>query len=215
MSQPKLARKWDKASRTYDLITFGEKLRDAGVKRRLFSKVRGRTLLVAVGTGTDLRHLPAGAEVVGIDVSPAMLERAKQMVPACPARVELELADVEKLRFPPASFDTVLTVCTFCSVPNPVRGLRELLRVLRAGGRLLMYEHVRSNIGPVGFMQDLMTYVTRRFGPDLNRNTVANVKRAGFRLLREENVYLDFVKLIEAEKPAGAGLSLEGEGVDA
>jgi len=202
MTRSELARKWDKASRTYDFMTLGEKLRDAGSRERLFNKIRGRALLVAVGTGSDLKHLPAGAEVVGIDVSPAMIERARGRLAESAANVELAVADVQALEFPSAWFDTALTVCTFCSVPDPVRGLRELFRVLKPGGLLLMYEHVRSQIGSIGLMQDLLTLLTRRFGPDLNRDTVGKLKRAGFRLIREENTYLDFVKLIEAEKPA-------------
>ena len=78
--------------------------------------------------------------------------------------------DVCRLDFPAASFDTVATACTFCSVPRPVAGLRELHRVLKPGGRILMFEHVRSAIGPLGIMMDLLTPLSRRFGPDLNRD---------------------------------------------
>ena len=64
-----------------------------------------------------------------------------------------------------------------------------------------MLEHVRSTtIGPVGIMLNLMTQLTRKFGPDLNRDTVGNVQKAGFRLRHVENVYLDVVKIIVAVK---------------
>lgn len=65
-----------------------------------------------------------------------------------------------------------------------------------------MFEHVRSAIGPLGILLDWMTPLYRRFGPDLNRDTVGNVQKAGFRLRRIENVYLDIVKMIEAVKDA-------------
>jgi hypothetical protein len=67
-----------------------------------------------------------------------------------------------------------------------------------------MLEHVRSAIGPIGVMMDLMTPLSSRFGPALNRDTVGNVEKAGFRLRRVENVYLDIVKSIEAVKVARA-----------
>jgi len=101
--------------------------------------------------------------------------------------------DVCNLEFPDSSFDTVATAFTFCSVPKPVMGLREL-----ADGQLIMIEHVRSAIGPLGIFMDFMTPLTSRIGPSLNRDTVGNVQKAGFRLRRVENVYLDVVKIIEA-----------------
>jgi ubiquinone/menaquinone biosynthesis C-methylase UbiE len=81
--------------------------------------------------------------------------------------------------------------------------LRELYRVLKPGGQILMFEHVRSRIGPLGVVLDLMTPLSRRVGPDLNRDTVGNVQKAGFRIRREENVYLDIVKIIEGVKETG------------
>lgn len=74
--------------------------------------------------------------------------------------------------------------------------------MLKPGGQILMFEHVRSAIGPFGILLDLMTPLFRRLGPDLNRDTVGNVQKAGFRLRRIENVYLDIVKMIEAVKDA-------------
>ena len=197
----KTRRKWDAASRTYDLFTFADDRRLGPHKRRLFTKMQGATLMVAAGTGNDFKFFPPGQHIVAIDISPKMLERAARKAIAYSGAIELRQMDVCELDFEDDAFDTVATVCTFCSVPRPIVGLRELYRVLRPGGQILMFEHVRSNIGPFGIFLDLMTPLSRLVGPDLNRNTVANVQKAGFRIRREENVYLDIVKTLEAVKP--------------
>lgn len=202
-------RKWDAASRSFDLLTFADDRRLGVHKRRLFAKVRGKTLLVAAGTGNDFKFLPPDLDLLGIDISPKMLERAERKAARYPGTIALKVMDVCHLDLPDDSVDTVATVCTFCSVPQPVVGLRELHRVLKPGGQILMFEHVRSQIAPFGVLMDLLTPLTRRFGPALNRDTVGNVEKAGFRLSRVENVYLDVVKIIEAVKtpPPGAGLA--------
>ena len=197
-----LQSKWDRASRTYDLVTWGDEQRFSTAKRRLFAKMAGECLMVAAGTGNDFRYFPAGLTITAIDVSPSMVERARPKAAAYVGRLELRVMDVQALEFDNATFDTVVTACTFCSVPDPIRGLRELYRALKPGGQLLMFEHVRSRIGPIAILQDLVTPITRRFGPDINRDTVGNVARAGFELCREENVYVDVVKAIEARRPA-------------
>jgi phosphatidylethanolamine/phosphatidyl-N-methylethanolamine N-methyltransferase len=193
-------RKWDAASRTFDFVTFGDDRRLGPHKRRLFTKMRGETLMVAAGTGNDFQFFPPGRHVMAIDISPKMLERAAKKAAAYPGTIELREMDVCELPFPDSTFDTVATVCTFCSVPRPVVGLRELYRVLKPDGQILMFEHVRSRIGPIGIFLDFMTPISRRLGPDLNRDTVGNAPKAGFRIRREENVYLDVVKIIEGVK---------------
>jgi len=192
--------KWDRASLTYDLMTRGEDWRQGEEKRRLFAKIQGKTLLLAVGTGNDLKYLPPGSDIVAIDISPRMIEKAQVKAADFSGKSQLLCMDAQRLAFADNTFDTALTVCTFCSVPNPVQGLKELYRILKPGGQLLMFEHVRSKIGPFALFLDFMTFLTRKFGPDLNRDTVGNVLQAGFRLRREENVYLDIVKIIEAAK---------------
>ena len=193
-------RKWDAASRTLDFFSFAEDHRIGPHKRRLFTKMRGATLMVAAGTGNDFKFFPPNMHVVAIDISPKMLERAARKARAYSGSIELREMDVCDLEFPDSTFDTIATAFTFCSVPKPVAGLRELRRVLKPDGQLIMIEHVRSAIGPLGIFMDIMTPLTSRVGPSLNRDTVGNVQKAGFRLRRVENVYLDVVKIIEAVK---------------
>jgi ubiquinone/menaquinone biosynthesis C-methylase UbiE len=193
-------RKWDAASRNFDLLSYGSERRLAPHKRRLFDKMSGETLMLAAGTGNDFRYFPPGRSFIAIDISARMLERAARKAASYQGTIELRQMDVCNLQFSDESFDTVVTVHTFCSVPNPSAGLRELYRVLKPGGQMLMLEHVRSRIGPVGVFLDLMTPLSRRIGPDLNRDTVGNVQKAGFRIRREENVYLDIIKIVEAVK---------------
>ena len=190
--------KWDKAAKLFDFMNSGIELRYGEYKREWFSQAVGRTLLVAVGTGLDLQYFPQGSNVLGIDISWKMLERAKEKSENTTLNIKLVRTDAQMLGFTDNMFDTVVTSCTFCSVPDPVKGLCEIRRVLKPGGKLLMFEHVRSDIFWMGPMMDLMTYVSRMFGPDLNRRTGENIIKAGFKLVREINVYLDMVKLFEA-----------------
>jgi ubiquinone/menaquinone biosynthesis C-methylase UbiE len=194
--------KWDAASRTFDFFSFGDDRRLGAHKRRLFAKMRGATLMVSAGTGNDFRFFRPGQSIIAIDISPKMLARAAAKAAEYHGTIDLREMDVCQLPFPDDKFDTVVTVCTFCSVPKPVSGLRELHRVLKPGGQILMFEHVRSRIGPLGVFLDLMTPLSRRVGPDLNRGTVGNLQKAGFKIRREENVYLDIVKMIEGVKEA-------------
>jgi SAM-dependent methyltransferase len=150
-------RKWDAASRTLDRFAWGDDRRLGPHKRRLFSKIHGATLMVAAGTGNDFKFFPPGHHIVAIDISPKMLEHAALKAAAYQGALELRVMDVCALSFADASFDTVVTVCTFCSVPRPILGLRELHRVLKPGGQVLMFEHVRSKIGLFGVLLDLMT----------------------------------------------------------
>ena len=190
--------KWDRASRVYDLATQSDEWRYGPAKRRLFEGMRGRCLMLAAGTGGDFGLFPPGLRITAIDISGRMLGRAAPFARAYAGRLDLAQMDAQGLAFADARFDTIVSVCTFCSVPDPVRGLRELHRVLAPSGRLLAFEHVRSHLGPIAVMQDLLTPLMRRVGPDLNRDTLGNMARAGFRVLREHNVYLDVVKAIEA-----------------
>ena len=198
-------RKWNSATRSYDLINaYGPEWRWAPWKRRLFSAMEGKVLFLAVGTGQDIQFFPPGREITAIDISDRMIAQARPKAEAYDGRLELRHQDVHDLDYPDATFDQVFTSCTFCSVPDPVHGLRALRRVLTPGGTIGMFEHTGSRFFPFGVMLDLMTPLTRRIGPELNRDTPANVRQAGFVDVRVEPVYLDVVKVIRAVSPTHA-----------
>jgi ubiquinone/menaquinone biosynthesis C-methylase UbiE len=98
----------------------------------------GRVLLVGVGTGLDLPHLPAAHEYVGVDFTRAMLRRATQAPAAC--RVRFVEGDAMRLPFAPASFDHAVLHLILAVVPDPLACLRETARVVRRAGTVLVFD---------------------------------------------------------------------------
>lgn len=193
-------RKWDRAAANFDLMAgYGPEKRWAPYKRELFSNMGdGKILFLAVGTGLDLTFFPEGKSITGIDISQKMLDQAAPRVARYQGDLSVQQADVHDMPFAEGEFDQVFTSCTFCSVPNPVDGLKALRRVLKPGGELFMFEHTGSRLFPFKPMMDFMTLLSRRIGPDMNRPTVENVIAAGYELKRVTHVYLDVVKTIHA-----------------
>lgn len=192
--------KWDKASANFDLMAgYGPEKRWEPVKRALFSKMgEGRILFLAIGTGLDVPFFPPQRNITGIDISDGMIEKARPRVDAYDGEIELQQMDVHEMPFEEDSFDQVFTSCTFCSVPRPIDGLKALHRILKPGGELHMFEHTGSRYFPFSLMMNIMTPLSRRFGPEMNRTTVENVQAAGFELDSVQHVYLDVVKTISA-----------------
>lgn len=195
--------RYDRNARFYDRMERGNERRSTPWRAALWGRVIGpRVLEVGVGTGMNLAYYPKDLAITAIDLAPRMLERARERARRAGLRVDLREADVQTLPFPDASFDTVIGTFVFCSVPDPVLGLRELRRVLRPGGQLLLLEHVlsvRPRLRPL--MRALNPLVVRLTGANIDRPTVEHVRRAGFASIHAEDRWLDIVKGIAARAP--------------
>jgi ubiquinone/menaquinone biosynthesis C-methylase UbiE len=116
-------------------------------------------------------------------------------------RIKLRREDVQNLPFEDEAFDTIFSSLVFCSVDDPIKGLAELRRVLKKGGQLVMLEHVRSKGKSLGSLMDKLNPLIAKYGVDnINRDTVENLRKVGFRIEQERNLAHDIVKAIVAVK---------------
>ncbi len=198
-------KRYNRAARFYDLHqAVAEQLIFRRLRGQLWAKApaTGRILEVGVGTGVNIAYYPADAHVTAIDLSDEMLARAKQRAERLHAAVDLGLMDAQRLDFPDATFDAVLATCVFCSVPDPVAGLREAWRVLKPGGKLLLLDHVRSGNAVLGKLMDLVNpLMVRMSGANINRRTLENLRYAGVQDFAASSHAFGIVKLTEARKP--------------
>ena len=195
-------RRYDRLASFYDLLEAPvERFRFASWRARLRDRIVGdQALEVGVGTGKNLPYYPRDVKVTAVDLSPRMLERARRRASVLGLEVELREMDVQDLAFPDHIFDTVFATFVFCSVPDPVLGLRELRRVCKPGGMLLLLEHMRPGNPILGLLFDLLNpMVVRMMGANINRRTMENIRRAGWRIRVEERLSSDIVWWIEAE----------------
>jgi ubiquinone/menaquinone biosynthesis C-methylase UbiE len=156
---------------------------------------------VGVGTGKNMPHYPPGSVVTGIDLSPEMMARARRRAGRMGIEAHLRPMDVQRLDFPDDSFDAAVASFVFCSVPDPVLGLRELARVVKPGGQIVLLEHMRARNPVLGKLMDwLNPFVVRIMGANINRRTVENMRKAGLPLRQAEDLAADgIVRLIVSD----------------
>lgn len=194
--------RYNRISRVYDLMEAAmEKAAFSRWRRRVLDTVSGNRILeVGVGTGKNMGLYPVDRSITAIDFSPGMLDRAREKATRIGVKADLLDMDVEDLQFPDHAFDTVLATFVFCSVPNPIKGLLEIRRVCKERGKIILLEHVRPGNRILGKLFDILNRLTlRMMGVNINRDTVANMKRAGLKVVSEENLFLDIVKFIIAK----------------
>ena len=172
-------------------------------RARLWSMVRGpKVLEIGVGTGKNMPFYPEGLDITAVDLTPGMLDRARKRATQLNIDVNLSLGDVQNLDFPDGMFDEVVDTFVFCSVPDPLLGLKELARAVKPGGSVFMLEHVRAAKPALGILMDVINpVVVRMTGANINRRTVENVNSSELQLERVEDLGTgDIFKLMVARR---------------
>ncbi|MDE3087856.1 MAG: class I SAM-dependent methyltransferase [Chloroflexota bacterium] len=193
--------RYNRIAHIYDLAEAMSERRFKPWREKLWRQANGNILEVGVGTGKNLPYHPRRAKVTGIDLADQMLVRAQERARQLGAVIDLREGDAQSLDFPDNSFDTAVATFVFCSVPDPIRGLRELNRVVKPDGRILLLDHVRIDRPLIGWVMDLIDpLIVRLWGAHINRRTVENVKRAELGIENVEHLGpMRMVKLILAK----------------
>ena len=196
----RVRRFYEQTAGRYDSeIAFFERLLFTGGREWVCSQAQGDVLEIGIGTGRNLGHYRSGMQLVGLDVSPAMLQHAGQRASELGIVVDLRLGDAQALPFPDGSFDSVVSTLALCSIPDDVLAVAEVKRVLRAGGRFLLLEHVRSPSRPVRLVQRVLDPLAVRLTADhLLREPLDRLREEGFVIERVERSKWGVVERVAA-----------------
>jgi phosphatidylethanolamine/phosphatidyl-N-methylethanolamine N-methyltransferase len=159
-------------------------------RKRAFTLVKlqpgERVLLVGVGTGADLPLLPPGIIVTGIDLSEDMLAQARKKIPMPNIEIILQQGDAQTLLVEEASFDVVVFNLILSVIPDGKACLRENLRALKFGGRVVVFDKFLPDSGKLSGFRRFMNFFSTLLGTDINRRFGDLAKDSGLVLELDE-----------------------------
>lgn len=169
-------------------------------RRRQFSRVDGRVLDVACGTGENFRYFPESTEIVGVDISEPLLERARSELDTLERDGTVTRMDAQDLQFEDDSFDTVISSLSTCTFPDPGAALREMARVCRPDGRILLLEHGRSDNALVARYQAWRADAHyENSGCRVTQEPLSVVRQAGLSVVEAETAQLGRITRIACD----------------
>jgi ubiquinone/menaquinone biosynthesis C-methylase UbiE len=178
---------------TYDRMI--GKTEEAGLRdmrKRLLADAKGRVLEIGGGTGANLPwYGPEVESLTMTEPSTPMVRRLERRRTELGATATVLRAPAEDLPFESGTFDVAVSTLVLCSVDDQPRALRELRRVLRPGGTLLFFEHLRAQDPKWARQQDKMNWLNRIVVRcDCNRPTLDTIRQAGFTVTAVEHTEL-------------------------
>jgi len=162
-------------------------------RKRSLAGVRGSVLEVGFGSGLNLPYYPGTVtRVVGVDPSQTSAQLARKRIAASSFPVEFVGLSAEKLPVADASFDSVVSTFTLCTIPDVAGALTEMRRALKPEGRFYFVEHGHAEDPRVVRWQDRLNGLEQRVfgGCHLNRDISTLITQAGFAIERLEHAYL-------------------------
>ncbi len=187
--------RYNRYSKFYDIFEAPMELFASRRRKELVKFSSGKVLEVGVGTGKNISYYPDGIDLIAIDFSDGMLSKAVKKWKN-KSNINFMKMDIQAATFELDTFDTVIASYVFCSVPDPIKGLKEISRICKSGGKIVLLEHVRSDNRILDFLMDLVNpIVVRNFGFNINRNTESNLLKAEISSYRIKHLFFDLVKL--------------------
>lgn len=194
---------------------FFERLLFAGDREWVCSQAEGNALEIGIGTGRNLPFYPDGIRLTAVELSPAMLDIARQRARDLGMGVDLRVGDAQQLELADNSFDTVVITFCLCTIPDDAAAVAEARRVLRPGGRLVLAEHVRSPIATVRAVQRLIDPLMVRFqGDHMMREPLEHLQREDFVVDRVERRKWGIVERATARAPVDGAATDDMSGGD-
>lgn len=199
-----ISEKYDHFARWYDWVEgISDLLGVRSLRRSLLERASGRVLEVAVGTGKNFPDYPRGCQITAMDISSEMLNVARTRAAKLSMDVSFSLADAEYLPFRDHCFDTIVSSLSACTFPNPANAFREMARVCRTDGKILLLEHGRSDRERLGRWQDRHAdKFAKPAGCHWNREPLELAAQAGLKVVSARRNFFGVFHLIEAEPAA-------------
>ncbi len=197
LSTKEIGTKYDSFARYYSLAELFTHFFIAPFRKRLLKHAYGNVLEVGIGTGANLKYYSSDCNVTGVDASKEMLAQARKRGRKFDININLQRGDVEHLPYKSKKFDCVVDTLGLCTYPHPIEALKEMKRVCKKGGKILLLEHGRSNNNFVHKMQlkrEMKHY--DRIGCSLVRNHDQLVHKAGLHITRRERRIFGILYLI-------------------
>ncbi len=170
------------------------------LRKNLLKRARGRVLEVGVGTGANLRYYPLECKITGIDYTSEMLEKARKRAAQLGREAELIRGDAQHLPFKKGSFDTVIDTFCLCTYPDAVKALREMKRVCKQRGQILLLEHGKSSNA---FIERLQCWREkphyRSIGCHLRRDPIELTRKAGLKIIEQKRSLFGIFYVLRAE----------------
>jgi ubiquinone/menaquinone biosynthesis C-methylase UbiE len=175
------------------------------VRSDLLNRASGRVLELGSGTGVNFPLYDNVDRVIAIEPSQPMIDRSLTRQQSAVVPIEIINASAENLPFEDGTFDTVVATLVFCTIPNVEKAIKELKRVCKPDGKILLFEHVKMENAVLSKMQERLTPFWKKVcdGCCLDRETLKAFTNQGLEIERVEQFYKDLFLVAELRNRQG------------
>jgi ubiquinone/menaquinone biosynthesis C-methylase UbiE len=180
------------------------------LERRKFNQIRtellkgatGNVLEMGSGTGVNFPFYKHAEKVTAIEPSKYMIDQSISKLEAATIPIKTVQASAEKLPFEDETFDTVVGTLVFCTIPHPELAIKEMKRVCKPEGKILLFVHVKMNHPVLAYLQDWLTPFWKKIcdGCCLNSDTLYLVKAHGLKVINMKTFYKGLFIVLEVKK---------------